>query len=101
MTFSMRLDMSDRELELTKPVVSNFAKNLLCFNDIHSYEKELHVQAEWSLKCQEDGDSLGSEINEKGQWLREAVAVHYTDDSKWASRNNNSNGKGVGVDTHN
>ncbi|KFA76884.1 hypothetical protein S40288_09299 [Stachybotrys chartarum IBT 40288] len=46
MTFSMGLHMTDTELQLAQPVVSNFAKNLLCFNDIYSYEKELRVQAE-------------------------------------------------------
>lgn len=42
----MDLKISEQELQLAKPVVSNFAKNLLCFNDIYSYEKELRVQDE-------------------------------------------------------
>ncbi|KAI1499290.1 Aristolochene synthase [Biscogniauxia marginata] len=48
MTFCMGLHMSDEEMRLARPIVSNFAKNLLCFNDIYSYEKELRVQDEGS-----------------------------------------------------
>ncbi|KAI5920659.1 Aristolochene synthase [Camillea tinctor] len=46
MTFCMGLHISDEGLQLVRPVISNFAKNLLCFNDIYSYEKELRVQDE-------------------------------------------------------
>ncbi|KAI0141748.1 Aristolochene synthase [Xylariaceae sp. FL1272] len=49
MTFGMGIRLTDEELELTRPVVSNFAKNLLCFNDIYSYEKELRVERESKL----------------------------------------------------
>lgn len=44
MTFGMGIILTEEEKELVRPVVSNFAKNLLCFNDIYSYEKELRVQ---------------------------------------------------------
>jgi aristolochene synthase len=46
MTFGMGVVLTDEEQEIVRPVVSNFAKNLLCFNDIYSYEKELRVQEE-------------------------------------------------------
>ncbi|RYP63293.1 hypothetical protein DL769_007005 [Monosporascus sp. CRB-8-3] len=51
MTFGMGLQMTDEEMRLAQPVVSNFAKNLLCFNDIYSYEKEIRIQEE----CGETG----------------------------------------------
>ncbi|KAI1434150.1 Aristolochene synthase [Xylaria sp. CBS 124048] len=44
MTFGMGIILTEEEQALARPVVSNFAKNLLCFNDIYSYEKELRVQ---------------------------------------------------------
>ena len=39
MTFGMGIILTEEEKELVRPVVSNFAKNL-----IYSYEKELRVQ---------------------------------------------------------
>lgn len=44
MTLRLGIRLTEEKQELARPVVAKFAKNLFCFNDICSYEKELCVQ---------------------------------------------------------
>ncbi|KAI1635180.1 Aristolochene synthase [Biscogniauxia mediterranea] len=46
MNFGMGIHMTDEEWRLALPVASNFGRNLLCLNDVYSYEKEVRVQDE-------------------------------------------------------